>query len=499
MTYDGEERNIAVMNLARKNFSPITSVGLKLLFCCVLTTTFNVAVVWGSTNSQPARISQATAVRVPELAAELGKIHTREGPLGTVSRELYIPYPKQGFSSVLTAGYTGHKGLRRYEVLTYQGLDDVYQNAERRYSEDNGRSWSPWMLDTEVAIVCEGEYSWQRFPPTGPTEPCYDKASRRLVQPYSLVTFAGDPRKTGLSDCNYHAFSRTSTDNGLTWREGRMVKYEDGPDYDPNRKRAADFMAANSAVYYYNTIPLNGGGVIFAADFTPDVVTGADGKSASLTAIRCFCGLWDKAAKTYRWTASPPVAIPRALSGYAAEPWLARLKDGQILLDIRGTTQSATSPNAVGRHWYALSRDEGRTFSEVRDWRYDDGQQFYSPATMAKLLRHSKTGKLYWFGNISAAPPVGNRPRYPFYIAEVEESIPALRRSTLTVIDDYDPAHHTPAVQFSNFYVFENRKTHAFELYLSPYGQYGNTYQASVYRYSIQLKPARRSHPTKAR
>jgi hypothetical protein len=468
---------------------------MKLFGKCILVTLL--PLVWpvgatagGATNAGPARISQATAIRVPELEAERGKVYTREGPLGTVSRELYIPYPKPGFSSVLTAGYTGNRGLRRYEVLTYQGLDDVYQNAERRYSEDNGRSWSPRATDAEVAIVCEGDYSWQRFPPTGPTEPCYDKASRRLVQPFSLVTFAGDPQKSGLSDCNYHAFWRTSTDDGRTWHEGGMVKYEDGPDYDPNRKRAADFMAANSAVYYYNTIPLKGGGVIFAADFTPDVATGPDGKK-SLTAIRCFRGLWDKAAKEYRWTASPPVAIPRELSGYAAEPWLGRLKDDRILLDIRGTTQGATSPNAVGRHWYALSKDEGRTFSEVRDWRYDDGNQFYSPATMAKLVRHSRTGKLYWFGNISAAPPVGNRPRYPFYIAEVDETIPSLRRSTLTVIDDYDPARDTPAVQFSNFYVFENRKTHALELYLSPYGQYNNTYQASVYRYTIRLKPAR--------
>ena len=39
------------------------------------------------------------------------------------------------------------------------------------------------------------------------------------------------------------------------------------------------------------------------------------------------------------------------------------------------------------------------------------------------------------------------------------------------MIDDYDPARHTRLVQFSNFYVFENRETQEFELYLSPYGR----------------------------
>ncbi len=50
------------------------------------------------------------------------------------------------------------------------------------------------------------------------------------------------------------------------------------------------------------------------------------------------------------------------------------------------------------------------------------------------------------------------------------------------------PRRDTPAVQFSNFFVFENRQTHQFELYLSPYGQYANVYQASVYKYVITLK-----------
>ena len=83
---------------------------------------------------EPARISQATAIRVPELQAEVGKTYTRNGPLGTVTRSLYIPYPKPKVSSVLTAGYIGHQDLRRYGVLTYQVFDDVYQASVYRYT-----------------------------------------------------------------------------------------------------------------------------------------------------------------------------------------------------------------------------------------------------------------------------------------------------------------------------------------------------------------------------
>ena len=100
----------------------------------------------------------------------------------------------------------------------------------------------------------------------------------------------------------------------------------------------------------------------------------------------------------------------------------------------------------------------------------------------------ARTGKLYWFGNISRGPTQGNSPGYPLYLAEVDETRPAIERATLTLIDDYDPRRDTPAVQFSNFFVFENRQTHAFDLYLSPYGQYPNVYQASVYKYVIAIK-----------
>ena len=252
-----------------------------------------------------------------------------------------------------------------------------------------------------------------------------------------------------------------------------MIRYQDGPDYDPAKLRDPAFVGTNYAVFYYNIIPAPGGGVMFPADTSGGA--------------RVFIGRWDKGERRYRWTAGALVSISPKLSGYVAEPWLAVLGDGRILLDLRGTNRG-TEPRAPGRHWYSLSSDGGKTWTEPADWRYDDGEQFFSPATMAKVLRHSRTGKLYWFGNISRGPTSGNSPRYPFYIAEIDESRPAIKRATCTVIDDYAPRRDTPAVQFSNFFVFENRQTHEFELYLSPYGQYANVYQASVYQYVITLK-----------
>jgi len=99
------------------------------------------------------------------------------------------------------------------------------------------------------------------------------------------------------------------------------------------------------------------------------------------------------------------------------------------------------------------------------------------------MLRHSN-GKLYWFGNISATAPEGNSPRYPLVIAEVDEDKAALKRATVTAIDDRMPGQ--PAdMQLSNFSVLENRETHGIELYLAGYGQ--NPDGADSLRYVLKV------------
>jgi hypothetical protein len=124
------------------------------------------------------------------------------------------------------------------------------------------------------------------------------------------------------------------------------------------------------------------------------------------------------------------------------------------------------------------------TLSPVADLKYDDGAGFYSPSSYHLLVRHSVNGKLYWFGNLSAGPTSGNEPRYPLVIAEVEETIPALKKATVTVIDDRKPDDPRP-VSLSNFAVIENRQTHDFELYMT---RVGDKTGDSVHKYTLQVQ-----------
>ncbi|HNC99054.1 MAG TPA: hypothetical protein PKW90_23165, partial [Myxococcota bacterium] len=121
---------------------------------------------------------------------------------------------------------------------------------------------------------------------------------------------------------------------------------------------------------------------------------------------------------------------------------------------------------------------------------YAEGTPFYSPSSIHRMLRHGVTGKLYWIGNLCAEPPRGNHPRYPLVIAEVDETAAALRRETVTVIDDRH-AHEGADVQLSNFSLLEDRETHQLELHLTTYGQESDPKDwatADSIRYRVTLR-----------
>ena len=205
--------------------------------------------------------------------------------------------------------------------------------------------------------------------------------------------------------------------------------------------------------------------------------------------VSCFLGKWNEVKEDYDWSHSKPVFVARRISTRGlSEPVIAELKDGTLLLEMRGSNAGLDPLKYPGRKWMSLSKDGGKNWSAVTDLRYDTGEQFYAPSTFAKFIRSRKTGGLYWIGNISRGPAKGNLPRYPLYIAEVDEKIPALKKSTLTVIDDRSP-EDTAAVQFSNFSLIENRETLDLEIYLSRFGEKkDHVFSANAYKYTLHLR-----------
>jgi hypothetical protein len=395
-----------------------------------------------------------TALTVAVLAEEPSAMPWRTNrPIATVKKEVFFKSPRPKACAYVNRDYVG-PGLELTEVRSLEEKSDTLVELRCRLSRDNGRTWTDsWVIpDTEVrhagVVFFEG---------SGPK--VFDPSSGALVE-----IWLRQPAHDGRFDnfCYY----RLSRDFGKTWTTPKQLRYEPGDEFDPEKPLAPGFLKNNQAYFGSNILRHRNGTLILAVAHANVPGDPENDRRAWRMGSLCFIGKWDAQANDYGWTAGRRVEIsPEWSSRGLMEPELAELADGRVLVVWRGSN-TATTP---GHKWYSTSSDGGMTLAEVRELKYDDGTRFYSPSSFHRMLRHNVTGKLYWVGNICPEPPNGNSPRYPLVIAEVDETTPALRRGTVTVIDDRVPGD-SPDVALSNFSLLENRETHAIEVYVSRLG-----------------------------
>jgi hypothetical protein len=371
-----------------------------------------------------------------------------------------------------------------------------------RFSSNNGRTWSPPAdLGTGPDALRQGEISREDLS----FAINYDPTSRRTIEMVFQRIFLGEPSDVlhsywkGEKKFFDHMMYRLSADDGRTWTIPKPLLYEAGAGFDPNNWANPAYLHSNELYGGYDVTLLRNGQIAYPASIkVPHPDDEEDAKvrpslpkyaaAGYVGGVTCFLGTWNKKKKDYDWTHSDPVFVPiRVSTRGLGEPTIAELKDGRLLLDMRGSNDGLDPVKYPGRTWISISADGGKNWSPVTDLRYDTGEQFYSPGAFSKMIRSRKTGKLYWIGNISRTPTKGGVPRYPLYIAEVDEKIPALKKNTLTVIDDRSP-EDTAAVQFSNFSLIENRKTLNLEIYLSRFGEKPNKFSANAYRYTLTFR-----------
>jgi hypothetical protein len=198
----------------------------------------------------------------------------------------------------------------------------------------------------------------------------------------------------------------------------------------------------------------------------------------------CLIGRW--VGPEIEWELGEMVCLPAHVSSRGlCEPAIAELADGSLLMICRAS--NAGLRDAPGYKWWSVSRDSGHTWSVPAPLTYADGQSFFSPATGCRLIRRSKNGKLYWIGNIVPSNPDGNRPRYPLQIAVVDEQKPALIAETVRVIEDRQE-RDSPAVQFSNFRIYEDCETGEFVLTMARFQEKSeDDLNSPAYQYRIPV------------
>lgn len=195
------------------------------------------------------------------------------------------------------------------------------------------------------------------------------------------------------------------------------------------------------------------------------------GSGFTYTYCALLHGKWDENSQL-QWDLSEPIKLSPELSRRGLiEPAVAEMPDGRILMVMRGSNQGKgdTDVNKMipGYRWFSVSSDGGYTWSQTEPWTYTTGENFYSPSACSQLLWHSNQ-KLYWIGNITEKNPVGNLPRYPLVIGEVDPESLLLKKDTVSIVATREE-NESEMVTYSNFYAKENRETHNIEVNLTPF------------------------------
>lgn len=403
-------------------------------------------------------------------------------PIATVTAEIHRAHPAPRTAAMTAVQYVGPK-LERREWQANESRDDVADEQRARWSTDNGRTWSEWIPQQPSSLVdYQGTQVWE-----GGWADTPDPTSRLLVQAWLRQIQIGRI---------YHCFTyvRTSADLGRTWSAPQQLRYEPGPDFDPNAPTNSAFLDRNEGYPGTSMTRLADGTLVLALAHANAPGDPRNNERPWRMGSVLFLGRWNVGESRYDWRPGARTEITPSRSARGLmEPDAAPLRDGRLLVVWRGSDEGwdGTRATEPGRKWHALSSDGGRTLGPVEPWRYADGGEFHSPSSLHRLHRHGVTGRLYWFGNLSLEAPRGNHPRFPLVIAEVDEVTGCLRRETVTVLADRRP-YHGPDIQFSNFSLLEDRQSHDYELHLTTYGQEPDRADwatADSWKYTVRLLP----------
>ena len=398
--------------------------------------------------------------------------------------ELFIETPDRGTSVFGSADYCGPTGTGMLCEYRYEVISDIDDARFRRWSGDNGRTWSD-PVELPVTHPRDDGTIVRRT-----SSACFvDPGSGHLV-------FSGTERIQDSDDA-FDALTRLSRFYALSADGGRSLFHQapiiqQGEGYDRWHPIDGVHTGRNAFTGFGPPVIRDGGLLLFPVSRT---ALDGDGRyfnpyGSSYIETGCLAARFSGdrlVAESVSWIIPDPERTTRGIF----EPTLAALDGGRLLMVMRGS--NGGRPELPAYKWFSVSEDEGRTWSPAEPWGYEDGERFFSPSSISHLVPHSD-GRLFWFGNVSGRNADGNSPRYPLVMGQVDRATGLLLRDSLAVIADRAP-DQDEGVQYSNFHVHEDRETRQLVLYVNHYqpsglpraGEFHTGFTGSVYRYRIDV------------
>jgi len=395
---------------------------------------------------------------------------------GTVRREVFLHSPAPGTAVIAMAYYTSTSGGDMMSIEHRFSRSDTVDVAYYRYSKDHGDTWSAPREQATGERRPEG--MWRRHPRC-----CFvDRHNGRFLEFWVEGVLPHDDPLEGMRQWN--VFYR-SGQKGVNGASHQII--QEGAEFNPTHPLPGIYTGKNMVMLGdVASIPINvGRSILLPAIVTP---LGPDGqlynptRGYTYTDAIVLHGKWK--GDRLVWQASEPLkGDPTRVTRGMDEPTLEQLKDGRIMMLLRGSNDR--NPAWPSYRWVSYSSDGGWRWTTPAPWTFSDRTPFFSPSACSQLLRHSN-GKLYWLGHINPANPRGNRPRYPLYLGEVSEPDGLLLRDSLVKLDDRQPGDDETLMIY-NIYGREDRRTREIAVHASrivtPGGVFGG--DAMLYRVAV--------------
>ncbi len=310
-----------------------------------------------------------------------------------LSKELFLRRDEKGRPVV--PGFVTYVSRDKPILLHRFGREDysdAYDDYMDMFSYDNGRTWTQPVLHLKSENVKEGKIRY------GEQAAFFDPDAERLIVvinkwlypndtlnedlPYSLVQEFYDPKTntwSGLTplDLDFPGGIAMSFCRPIKTSRGRLVFPGQGKHLDEKGR----------PIHYKGCWSPAGIIVHLLGDYDKD---------------------W-----TIRWKLSKPVIpdLEKTSRGFY-EPTVAELKNGRFAMILRG--DNSMFSEKPGYKWVSFSDDHCETWSEPAPLLCDDGESVESSSTGSALFRSTKTGKLYWIGNLclEGVRPNGNFPSH---------------------------------------------------------------------------------------
>jgi len=396
-----------------------------------------------------------------------------------ISKTLVFKNPPKVTTAYEYEYYSRPKGVDKVRLRFMDISDDIFDDGSLTFSTDNGRTWKDQRAHNLGKKTADA--TLRRFDGVGWVDPVEGK----MITLYLEGLFRKDNLLEGVR--SYYVCYRTSEDGGRTNLVDERI-IQNGPGYSAEKPFDGVHIGKNAMM-----MPLIPGIVRLPSGVLCLVLSrsilGPDGEyhnpGGGFTWLEemVLHGRWQKGGKI-AWEQVGKLSIdPSKSTRGLDEMTMQLLDDGRLFLVMRGSNDG--EGKIPGYKWFATSKDEGRTWSEVKPWGYSDGSLFYSSASCCQLLKHSN-GKMYWIGNIANEMPRANQPRHTLHIGEVDPKTLGLKKETIFVIDQAKNEEGT-LTQLSNFYAHEDRESHHLVLHMPYFVQRDGVWTGDTFRYLISV------------